>query len=63
MSSLGINAVLNEDGRTFVFVEHWDSKAHYEKYLAWRTETGMLVQVVSLWEGEPTIRYFETVEA
>ena len=59
----GIGAFLNEDGRTFVFVEHWDSKEHYEKYLAWRTETGVIAQLVSLLEAVPSIRYFETVEA
>ena len=59
----GVTAFLNDDGRTFVMVEHWDSKEHYEKYLAWRTETGVLAKLVSLIEGAPSIRYFETVEA
>ena len=58
-----ITCFLNEDGKTFVFVEHWDSKAHYEKYLAWRAETGLLAELVSLFETEPSIRYFETVDA
>ena len=30
-----ITAYLNDDGHTFVFVELWDSKEHYDKYLAW----------------------------
>ena len=59
----GVTAFLNDDGRTFVMVEHWDSKEHYEKYLAWRTETGVLTKLVSLIEGAPSIRYFETVDA
>ena len=50
------------DGRTFVFVEYWDSKAHYERYLAWREETGELAQLFSMLEGEPSIRYFDQVD-
>ena len=34
-----ITAYLNDDGHTFVFVEHWETKEQYEKYLAWREET------------------------
>ncbi len=52
-----------EDGQTLVAVEHWDSKEHYERYLAWRTETGAMAQLVSLLEGPPNIRYFEAVPA
>jgi len=51
------------EGRTFVFVERWDSTAQYERYLAWRTETGVLDQLVSMLDGEPSIRYFEAVDA
>ena len=43
-------------------VEYWDSRAHYEKYVAWRAETGVLGQIVSLLAGEPSIRYFEQHE-
>ena len=59
----GITPHLNDDGRTFVFVEHWDSVEHYEKYLAWRTETGVLAELSALLEDDPSIRYFEAVDA
>jgi quinol monooxygenase YgiN len=52
----------SEDGRTFVFVEHWDSSEHYEKYLAWRTETGVLKELESMIEGAPQIRHFEELD-
>ena len=45
---------LNEDGRSLVIVEHWESKPHYEKYLAWREETGALASFGELLEGPPT---------
>jgi quinol monooxygenase YgiN len=52
-----------DDGRTLVFVERWESRAHYERYLAWRTETGTLAEVVGMLEGDISIRYFEQVDA
>ena len=58
-----ITIYLNEDGHTFVFTEQWDSKSHYEKYLAWREETGVLADLVALLEGPPDIRFFEAVDA
>ncbi len=59
----GITFDLGDDGLSFVFVEYWDSTRHYEKYLAWRTETGVLKQLTDRIEGEPAIRYFEAVDA
>ena len=52
----------NEDSRTFVLVEYWQSKAHYERYLGWRKETGVFGNMVRLLEAEPKIRYFEVTE-
>ena len=52
----------SEDRRTFVFVEHWDSSEHYEKYLAWRTETGVLKELESMIEGGALIRHFEQLD-
>jgi quinol monooxygenase YgiN len=52
-----------EDTGNMVLVEHWDSRAHYEKYLAWRTETGVLDKVVAMLAGPPSIRYFERIDA
>lgn len=52
-----------DDGQTFVFVEYWETKAHYERYLAWRTETGVMADFVGMLEADPSIRYFEQVDA
>jgi quinol monooxygenase YgiN len=51
------------DGRTVVFVEYWETKGHYERYLAWRTETGVIPELVSMLEGPPSIRHFEQIDA
>jgi len=51
-----------DDSNNLVLVEHWDSRDHYGKYLAWRTETGFVEQLVSMLTEEPSIRYFERVD-
>lgn len=52
-----------DDGRTMVFVEHWESKALHQRYLQWRTETGVIPGLVEMLEAPPTIRYFEQAAA
>jgi quinol monooxygenase YgiN len=60
----GITAYASaDDGRTIVFVEFWDTKSHYERYLAWRTETGVIADLVGMLEAPPTIRYFDQIDA
>ncbi|MEO1083242.1 MAG: antibiotic biosynthesis monooxygenase family protein, partial [Acidobacteriota bacterium] len=39
---LDLHTYVEGDGRTVVAVEHWQSKEHYERYLAWRVESGVL---------------------
>ena len=50
-----------DDPNTLVAVEDWDSRQHYEKYLAWRTERGDLNKLVGWLQGDPSIRYFDNV--
>jgi quinol monooxygenase YgiN len=52
-----------DDERSFVFVEHWDSRDAYQKYFAWRTETGVIAELLSMLDGAPRIRYFDAVDA
>jgi quinol monooxygenase YgiN len=50
----------SEDGRTMVFVEHWDTREAYQKYLAWRTEkTDVAAKMLKMIEDYPRIRFFE----
>lgn len=58
-----ITAYLGEDGLSVIMVEHWDTKAHYEKYLAWRQETGVFADLGAMLDGEPSIRFFEPIDA
>lgn len=58
----GITAQRNvDDASGVMLIEHWESRAHYEKYLAWREETGVLGQLAGLLDGPPSIRFFENV--
>ncbi len=48
-----------DDSNNMVFTEDWDSRQHYEKYLAWRTERGDLQKLLGWIVGEPSWRYFD----
>jgi quinol monooxygenase YgiN len=52
-----------DDTGNLVFYERWDSRQHYEKYLTWRTETGVVDQLGALLAAPPSIRYFERIDA
>jgi quinol monooxygenase YgiN len=59
----GVTVYENADDATLILVEPWASRAHHERYLAWRTERGELDAVVGMLTGPPSIRYFSRVEA
>ena len=60
----GLDVVENQDqAGNLVIVETWDTRAKYETYLAWRAETGVLDQLGAMCNGEPSIRYFDPVDA
>ncbi len=40
-------------------VENWESKAHQQKYQAWRDETGIAETVGPFLAGEPKFNYFD----
>ena len=43
--------------------EVWDSKEHYEQYLAFRTEDGTVDAITAMSEEGPVIRIFDINEA
>jgi len=47
-----------EDSANILLIEHWESRTHYDEYLAWREETGVLGKIVALLEGPPNIRFY-----
>ena len=42
-----------------LFYEIWDSRLHQEKYLAWRTETGLMEKLGPFLTEPPVISYFD----
>ncbi len=42
-----------------LFYELWDSRPHQEKYLAWRTETGLMDKLGPFLTGAPAISYLD----
>ena len=50
-----------DDTANVVVIERRETRPHYEKYLAWREETGVLDQLVALLEGPPNIRFYSNV--
>ena len=52
-----------DNANNMVLVEKWDSREHYQKYHAWRTETGVIDKIRSMVEGEASIRFFELIDA
>jgi len=52
-----------DDTDVVVLVEQWQTRAHYEKYFAWREETGVVAQLVERIDGPPSLRYFDPTDA
>jgi|TARA_Y100000758_G_scaffold291297_1_gene245566 quinol monooxygenase YgiN len=60
---ISLNVYQNQDDSdVMVLVENFESKAHYEKYLAWREETGVLQKLGAALEGPPSIRFFDLTD-
>ena len=51
----------DDDPTLFLVWEKWATRPHYEDYLAWRTETGVLDKLLAVLAGEPSIRFFNHV--
>ena len=47
----GLDSWLDQERSTIVLTEQWDSFDHYDRYLAWRAETGVLAAAAGLLDG------------
>ena len=48
---LGLDSWLDEERSTIVLTEQWESFDHYDRYLAWRGETGVLAAAAAMLDG------------
>ncbi len=48
-----------DDEHNLVIVERWQSRPHYEKYFAWRQETGLLDRLGPLLGAPPSVRFLD----
>ena len=46
-----IDVVFNEGTNTYLLVEYWDHEASYDRYLQWRTDTGIADALAPIVEG------------
>jgi quinol monooxygenase YgiN len=46
-----IEVYRDNERETYVLIEEWDSAAHYDRYLAWRMETGLAEMLEPLLDG------------
>ena len=51
-----------DDPSNLEFCSKWDSRQHYENYLQWRIDSGILEDVSNRYgDGDPVWRYFDLV--
>lgn len=60
---LSIEAFGNSDDDGILCVEQWQSRPHYDAYLAWRIERGDIDRVVQHCADQPSVRFFEALSA
>ena len=52
----------NTIDNTFILYEEWATVQHYEAYLKWRTDTGVMDILGNTFASPPTIRYWNTLK-
>jgi len=56
----GLEVKINsDDANNLVIVERWQSRQHYEKYFAWRQETGLIDRLGPVLGAPPSVRFLE----
>lgn len=53
----------SEDADSLMLVEVWETRAHHEKYLAWRRERGDIERRAGSFAERPNVRYFDLTDA
>ena len=56
---LKVETFAEEDGKSVLLVEEWESNKHQETYFQWRVETGLVDALAPFVSGPPVTRYYE----
>ncbi|MYV97797.1 antibiotic biosynthesis monooxygenase family protein [Streptomyces sp. SID3343] len=60
--NISVEVVRDQDVPTkVVFMEKWSARENFERYLAWRTETGVVQELVEMIEGEIDFRFYDVL--
>jgi quinol monooxygenase YgiN len=59
---ISISIHSEQDSSQVVFYEKWQTIEHYQAYLDWRTETGVMNELATTFNSPPSIRFFNTEE-
>ena len=51
-----------EDPNNLIIIDQWETPQHYEKYMAWRNETGFTEQMTAALSAPPSFRHFERLD-
>ena len=51
-----------DDPLNIILLETWETREQYEKYLAWRAETGALDALGAMLSEAPSIRYYDNLD-
>lgn len=52
----------DEYSEDIVFYSKWEKKEDYESYLNWRFETGVMEKLSEVFESEPVIKFYNTLD-
>lgn len=53
----------HDDPNELLLVQQWETRPHYEHYLAWRAETGVVDKLAAMADGDASIRFFDRLDA
>jgi quinol monooxygenase YgiN len=57
---LSVETFVDEDNADFIMlIEEWESRTHYERYMAWRVETGLLEMLKPILAAPLELHYLE----
>lgn len=58
-----VQVVVNQDDPlNIILIETWETRKHYEKYLAWRVGTGAIDALGKMLSQAPSIRYYDNLK-